>query len=967
MRKGFFSLILLFSFFTILGSNVLAEEIKKDDFKEKTVTFTIGQKNYKIGDMVIETDVAPYIKDLANGGGRIMVPVAYVAPALGTEPARWYPNDRLVLITKGDKQIAGFIDKKELLVNGKKMPMDVAAEITDIGNGGRTMLPIAFIAKALEVGYEWDEAARSVYFYGYSRIYDQKGTFGPEYGIETIDGNVVVKTDEVTLQNMLIKGNLTIAEEVGEGDVTLNNITVKGETYIRGGGKDSIHINGGQYSNIIIQNVNGAIRVVATDVTGAQVVVAEEAQGQEITLEGTFDKVTIEAKDALILTQGKTTIMQLIAAETAMDTEIRLDKDSIVVEMILLANVNVQGQGSIQKVVIKANGVHLGITPKELYVDPGVTPPTILDMETGHEKSGLSEATDPQKAALDAVREMNKTKDASGLTTEILLTAGIKDVDEMLLEKYKEAVENTTTLKVLKDLQNLVCFVNAQANILALIILDSETGEIIGIIEGITLADIDAAQNKLNKVSPGYECYPGATKAVLENLMEKVRESFNKDNSQEVPIPITDVTLDRATMTLKLGQEEGILTATVFPDNATDKNLIWSSSDTGVATVTDGVVTPVSMGTAVITVTTQDGNFSAQCTVNVIAPGDIIGAGTESDPYIIYTFTGLEKIGKEGYALDAHYILGADIDASCTKEQGNKGWQPIGNKPDNCFSGVFDGRNYKITNLYINNSLVYTGFFGYLRGTVMNLELENVNIKGSYYVGSLAGQLAGGSIINVKVSGSVEGLQFVGGLVGGDESGSNGEIRQCSSAVKVEAGNFYSGGLVGHANGMVISDSRATGNISGNSAVGGLVGWAINTEIVACYTNGDVSSKDSKTGGLIGTCSSTVIRDSYARGEISGKDKVGGLVGYCSLSTITNSWALNPEIKAVPGLGTYIYFGRIIGCVDGNNLLENNFANKHMVEPFEGAFNAKNPNAKDGGDLESYDFDDEGKLIITII
>jgi hypothetical protein len=315
--------------------------------KDKTVVFTIDQKNYKIGDEIIETDVAPYIKDLGNGGGRTMVPVAYVAPALGTDPAKWFPNDRMVLITKGEKQIAIFIDKTEMLVNGKKVPMDVAAEIKDIGNGGgRTMLPIAFIARALEVGYEWDEATRSVYFYGYTRTYDQKGTFGPDAGIETIDGSVVVKADGVILQNMLIKGNLTIAEEVGDGDVTLNNITVKGETYIRGG-KDSIHINGGQYNNITIQNVNGKVRVVAKDVTGAQVVVAEEAQGQEIILEGTFEKVTVEAEEAKITTQGQTTINQIEVKEQAAETTINLAKDTVVKEMVVQAKTDVQGQGTI--------------------------------------------------------------------------------------------------------------------------------------------------------------------------------------------------------------------------------------------------------------------------------------------------------------------------------------------------------------------------------------------------------------------------------------------------------------------------------------------------------------------------------------------------------------------------------------------------------------------------------------------
>ena len=83
---------------------------------------------------------------------------------------------------------------------------------------------------------------------------------------------------------------------------------------------------------------------------------------------------------------------------------------------------------------------------------------------------------------------------------------------------------------------------------------------------------------------------------------------------------VTGVTLDQTDLTLFTGQSEQ-LTATVTPDNATNKNVTWSSNDDTIATVdNNGNVTAVAAGTATITVTTEDGSHTATCTVTVKDP-----------------------------------------------------------------------------------------------------------------------------------------------------------------------------------------------------------------------------------------------------------------------------------------------------------------------------------------------------------
>ncbi|MBD5441529.1 MAG: leucine-rich repeat protein [Treponema sp.] len=83
------------------------------------------------------------------------------------------------------------------------------------------------------------------------------------------------------------------------------------------------------------------------------------------------------------------------------------------------------------------------------------------------------------------------------------------------------------------------------------------------------------------------------------------------------PKPIESIVLDKTTLKLACG-ETGKLTATVTPSDADDKTLIWSSSNTGVATVDDYVtVKALKAGTATITVTAQTGGKKATCNVTV--------------------------------------------------------------------------------------------------------------------------------------------------------------------------------------------------------------------------------------------------------------------------------------------------------------------------------------------------------------
>ena len=93
-------------------------------------------------------------------------------------------------------------------------------------------------------------------------------------------------------------------------------------------------------------------------------------------------------------------------------------------------------------------------------------------------------------------------------------------------------------------------------------------------------------------------------------------------------VAVTGVSISEGDRTLEEG-EAVQLNAVVEPENATNRNITWSTGDAAVATVDEetGLVTAVSEGEAIITVTTEDGNFTDSITVTVEKPSAVAVTG----------------------------------------------------------------------------------------------------------------------------------------------------------------------------------------------------------------------------------------------------------------------------------------------------------------------------------------------------
>ena len=288
------------------------------------------------------------------------------------------------------------------------------------------------------------------------------------------------------------------------------------------------------------------------------------------------------------------------------------------------------------------------------------------------------------------------------------------------------------------------------------------------------------------------------------------------------------------------------------------------------------------------------------------------GLGTEAEPWRIQSLADFDE-----FSADANYwagftrletdvnlagliyitaIIAPDVNNSNTWFDGT------------AFSGVFDGNDYNIINLTIDDGGVradYLGLFGFIAegGEVRNLGLVSGSIRGAgSLIGGLVGYNQNGLISHCYSTSDVDGLENVGGLVGENW---DGIISHCYSTGSIAGTEETVGGLVGRNSSDNVSNCYSKSDVSGGGAVGGLMGFN-GGSISKCYSTGDVNGVGG-VGGLIGDnkgsvshCFSTgtvggtgdydhvgglvgfhdgILSNCYSTGDVSGDDYVGGLVG----------------------------------------------------------------------------------------
>ena len=409
-------------------------------------------------------------------------------------------------------------------------------------------------------------------------------------------------------------------------------------------------------------------------------------------------------------------------------------------------------------------------------------------------------------------------------------------------------------------------------------------------------------------------------------------------------VAVTGVTLSHSELTVDRNATAQ-LTAAVEPANAANQKVTWRSGAPAVATVDrKGLVTGVAEGTALITVTTDDGAYMAKCTVTVTDVNK--PAQAEDGCYEIATAGQLKWFADEVNSgkpeLNARLTADIDLSGVCSAAAP---WTPIGDQANNQdYRGTFDGQNHKITGLYLENkgslanvSSYYTALFGLCDGAA----IKNVSVYGeakaiTRYVAGIVGRACG---ISTKRTCTIENCHNyvtltgeptndqIYGHAGVVASAQDTVIRGCSNSADITGYQGYTGGIVAVTSygTTTIENCWNTGAILLRGwqhqfrGVGGIIGNAsAAVNITNCYNAGAISFyyKTQKiqqaAGGIVGLAgesshaSTITLTNCYATGTVSGQfdneARMGALVGEVadnekSTLTATNCYYLDSAVQ----------------------------------------------------------------------
>ena len=207
--------------------------------------------------------------------------------------------------------------------------------------------------------------------------FDEPGEINCEILGEHGTNSVLINAPGVTIKNLRINGNLYITEGVGDGDVMLDNVTVRGAVYVKGGGENSVDMRYVDINEVVLDNprhtaivrnelpfpANNIFRftikksyIIEND--GASLIYHRE--NDTLSLGGTIDKVVLCETGVVVLRVANT--LYDVGTPVGKVHKIELAEGSAIMGMETNAPVTIFGYGKIDKLTVRESGLEIADT-----------------------------------------------------------------------------------------------------------------------------------------------------------------------------------------------------------------------------------------------------------------------------------------------------------------------------------------------------------------------------------------------------------------------------------------------------------------------------------------------------------------------------------------------------------------------------------------------------------------------------
>ena len=205
-------------------------------------------------------------------------------------------------------------------------------------------------------------------------------------------GNYTINQPNVTLSHVTIKGDLYLAKGIGDGDVYLNEVTVEGDTIIKGGGEQSVYFTDSVFQSVYLAR-DPLVRLVASGTTTmAETIIKEPSvlvnetpelnsfgtvtvtgnTGVSLELVGTFDIVNVMSSVHLLV-RDNAHVESLVLGLSARDTQVMVEEHAAIMQTVVQApNVAMTGRGQLPSVLFEETATNASINVPRAIVSTEV-------------------------------------------------------------------------------------------------------------------------------------------------------------------------------------------------------------------------------------------------------------------------------------------------------------------------------------------------------------------------------------------------------------------------------------------------------------------------------------------------------------------------------------------------------------------------------------------------------------------